>query len=357
MKNIKFLMLLVVTFIYAGINMAFAAEEKTEPSKKINVVVTTFPIYDFAREIIGTDNKNINLKIIIDNGIDLHNFQPSTQDIADISNADVFIHNGGDSDAWVKKILTQAMNKDMKVINLMYFLGSRVKEELIVDGMEEHDHSGHSHAGHSHDHAHGHSHDHKHDHDHAHGHSHDHMKEGVIYDEHVWLSLKNVILMCKTLARELQAIDSSNHVKYAKNTRAYVKKLTDLDRKYENIFANKANKTVLIADRFPFRYLMDDYNIKYFAAFPGCSAETEASFETVIFLSKKINEFNLKKIFIIDNSTNNIASAIIQNSKNKTASILSLNSLQTVTAKELAEGISYIAIMEDNLKKLAEAVE
>ncbi len=352
-----FLFLVMVWTLNTGI--AWATEEKNAfQSKKINVVVTTFPIYDFVREIIGQNHTNINLEIIIDNGIDLHNFQPSTQDIASISTADVFIYNGGDSDVWIKKILAQAMNKNMKVINLMHFLGGRVKEELIVEGMEKHDHAGHNHGSHGHD---GHKHEgHEHDgHDECshEGHNHAHMQEGVIYDEHVWLSLKNAVLMCKTIARELQAVDSANAAYYAKNTRAYVKKLQKLDADYEKSFKESPNKIVLFADRFAFRYLLDDYKIGYFAAFPGCSAETEASFDTVIFLSKKMNELKLQKVLIIDNSTNNIAKAVIKNSDNTTAQILSLNSLQTITAKELANGVSYLRIMEDNLKKLKEALE
>ncbi len=163
--------------------------------------------------------------------------------------------------------------------------------------------------------------------------------------------------ICQTLAAELQNIDSANAPHYVKNVQAYTQKLTQLDAKYQEIFKNSPKKTVLFADRFPFRYLMDDYNISYFAAFPGCSAETEASFETVIFLSKKINELDIQRILIIDNSTNNIAQPIIHNSKNKSAQILSLNSLQTVTDKELAAGISYISVMESNLKILQEALQ
>ncbi len=329
-------LLFVCMVLFGGANILLAAEGK---NRKLNVVVTTFPIYDYVREIIGNGKSNLAVKLLIDNGIDLHNFQPSTEDIANISNADVFIYNGGDSDAWVKKILSQAMNKNMKVIDLMATLGDKVKKERIVEGMQEHKHD---HADHAH-----------HDCDHDHGHEHD----DVVYDEHVWLSLKNTILMCKTLATELQSLDSENAAQYAQNAQVYMDKLVSLDKKYESKFKALTKRTVLYADRFPFRYLMDDYAINYFAAFPGCSAETEASFETVIFLAQKISELDLQKVFIIDNSTNNIAKPIIENSKNKDASILSLHSLQTVNAKELSEGMSYIKVMEENLQKLYDALK
>ncbi len=342
MKKIHYILFTFLLFMASSIAIVAAqdAENMQGKERKFSVVVTTFPIYDYVREIIGAAPSNFDVNLIIDSGIDLHNFQPSAEDIATISNADMFIYNGGESDAWVKKILAQAMNKNIKVIDLMTSLGDKVKKERIVQGMQEHEHHGHHDCAHEH-------------HDHVHEHRHD----ATIYDEHVWLSLKNAILMCKTLSSELQAKDSANATQYAENTKNYINKLTALHDKYAKIFQDLQNKTVLFADRFPFRYLLDDYGINYFAAFPGCSAETEASFETVIFLSQKINELKLKNIFIIDNSTNNIAQAIIGNSKQKDTATLSLNSLQTVTAKELAAGISYIKVMQDNLQKLHQGLK
>ncbi len=331
-----------------NLNYSFANSDNREKgdAKKVNIVATTFPIYDYLREIIGSTQSNFNLTLLINNGIDLHNFQPSTKDIATISQADVFIYNGGDSDLWVKEVLAQAINKNMETVDLMMFLGDRVKEEIIVEGMEEHDHSGHNHgehAGHDCDHDHG---------DHA---AHDHG-DAVVYDEHVWLSLKNTILICEMLSEKLQNLDKVNAAQYAENAKNYIAKLKNLDAKYTEIFDKTPQKTLLFADRFPFRYLLDDYNISYYAAFPGCSAETEASFDTVIFLAKKINELGLDKVFIIDNSINNIASAIIKNSERKDAEIISLNSLQTITPQELAKGVSYVSIMEENLNLLHKAL-
>ncbi len=356
-RNIT-LMALAICSIFCA-QSSFAEEQtKNSPTvdKKIKVVVTTFPIYDYLREIIGTEKNNIDLSLIINNGIDLHNFQPSAKDIAHISTADVFIYNGGESDIWVKEVLSQAMNKKMKIIDLMTSLGPRVKKELIVEGMEEHNHAEHAHHNHA-----GHAHTEHHDHtncDHAsHAHTEHQDHDVSIYDEHVWLSLKNTIFMCQMLAAELQSIDTTHAAQFAKNAQDYTKKLSQLDTKYQAIFKNSPKKTVLFADRFPFRYLLDDYNIAYFAAFPGCSAETEASFETVIFLSKKITELNLQKILIIDDNPHTIAQAVIRNSKNNNVHVLSLDSLQTVTDKELAAGISYISIMEKNLKTLQEALQ
>ncbi len=353
---------IILTFVFSLQQTTFANDSQ---DSKINIVVTSFPIYDYVREIIANTENNYTLSLIIDNGIDLHNYQPSTQDIAEISNADLFIYNGGDSDIWVKKVLSQAMNKDMLQINLMNTLGDKVKLEEIVEGMEEvshadHNHTQHNHAGHEHV-----KHD-EHEHDkHGHNHDHDHEKykpeekenEHIVYDEHVWLSLKNSIAMLQTISTHLQKLDKENAEKYAKNTNDYINKLDKLYKEYDEIFSNAKNKTLIFADRFPFRYLVDEFNLSYYAAFPGCSAETEASFETVIFLSNKVDELAIKKLLIIDSTSEKIAQAIIRTSKDRDAEILFLNSLQTVTAKELAEGISYYSIMQENLKTLHKALD
>ncbi len=359
MNSIMRIIMLMILFFFSTSPSLFANEMKRDTS--MNIVVTTFPIYDYLREIIGSTPTKFTLSLIIDNGIDLHNYQPSTEDIATISNADVFIYNGGESDVWVKKILSQAMNKQMKTVHLMELLGDHVKKEKIVEGMEKHDHIGHDHTAHKHSGEHDHRHHNHDEHDHR-EHVHDmhiHEKDAHdtdIFDEHIWLSLKNTIILSEKLSSLLQALDSQNAIYYAQNTDKYIQQLQNLDMSYQEKLSNAKRKTVLVADRFPLRYFLDDYGISYYAAFPGCSAETEASFATVIFLSNKINELNLERILIIDNSSNNIAQAVIQSSNNKHADVLSLNSLQTVTTKQLSEGITYLSVMKKNLETLEKAL-
>ncbi len=164
------------------------------------------------------------------------------------------------------------------------------------------------------------------------------------------------MLMIEEISQKLQAIDTANASLYAKNTSVYVQKLQALHEKYTALFKQSKRNTVIFADRFPFRYLVDDYGINYYAAFPGCSAETEASFDTVIFLANKIDELAINKLLIIDDVSKKLAQAIVRTSEKRNAESLKLNSLQTVTQKELVEGISYFTVMQNNLQTLYKAL-
>ena len=333
----------------------FAAKVKKsdKANGKLKVVTTIFPEYDWAREIIG-DAKTAELTLLIGNGVDLHSYQPSIQDIAKISTADVFIYVGGESDGWVKDALKNATNKNMKVINLMEVLGDKVKAEEIKEGMqaeeeEEHDHHHHHDGDHDDD-------DEAEEHHHHH-HDDDEDEEEVEYDEHVWLSLRNAKILSAEIAAVLCEKDAANAASYKANLAAYTKSLDALDAKYSAAVKAGNKNTILFGDRFPFRYLVDDYDLNYYAAFVGCSAETEASFETVIFLSKKVDELGLNTVLKIESGDGKIARTIVQNSKNKNAKVLTLNSIQSTTAKQAAKGTTYLSIMEENLKVLEEALK
>ncbi|MCR5062459.1 MAG: zinc ABC transporter substrate-binding protein [Treponema sp.] len=517
-----FLILAVFSALTTSI---FAKAKKSEKTNdKIKVVTTIFPEYDWVREIAG-NSKNIELTLLIGNGVDLHSYQPSFQDIAKISNADIFIYVGGESDGWVKDALKNATNKNMKVINLMETLGDKVKEEEIVEGMQAEEEEGHHHHHDGDDdedeeeehHHHAAAFDEKDiedrslsefagkwksayvwlkegklDHviehqaaedetkteadqrayyetgfktdidditikgsnvtfiingksvsakyeyagyrivnysngnkgvrymyaakgktngapkyigfnDHmikksevahyhfyssnnsiedmcresdnwptyypanyneeeieeaflGHGHSHEEEEEEE-YDEHVWLSLKNAKILSTEIAAALSEKDPANEASYKANLSAYAAKLDALDAKYAAVVKAGSKKTILFGDRFPFRYLVDDYDLNYYAAFVGCSAETEASFETVIFLAKKVDELSLNTVLKIESGDGKIARTIIQNSKNKNAKVLTLDSLQSTTSKQAASGTTYLKVMEDNLKVLEEALK
>ena len=313
----------------------FAAKaKKTDKANgKLKVVTTIFPEYDWTREIIGNTN-SADLTLLIGNGVDLHSYQPSIQDIAKISTADIFIFVGGESDGWVKDALKNATNKNMKVINLMEALGDKVKAEEFKEGMQAEDE--------------------EEEHEHHH---HDDDEEEVEYDEHVWLSIRNAKILCEEITSVLCEKDAANAVNYKANLAAYSVKLNDLDTKYAATVKNGSKNTILFGDRFPFRYLVDDYGLDYFAAFVGCSAETEASFETVIFLSKKVDELGLNTVLKIESGDGKIARTIVQNTKNKSAKVLSLDSIQSTTSKQAAKGTTYLSIMEGNLKVLEEALK
>ena len=352
MKKI-FLILAVFSALTTSV---FAA--KAKKSDKLKVVTTIFPEYDWTREIIGDNAKNVELTLLLGNGVDLHSYQPSIQDIAKISTADIFIYVGGESDGWVKDALKNATNKNMKVINLMETLGDKVKAEEIKEGMqaeEEEEHEHHHHDGEHHD-----DDDEDHDHDHEaedHHHHHHDDEDEVEYDEHVWLSLRNAKILSAEIANALCEKDSANATAYKANLASYTACLDSLDTKYSAVVKAGSKNTILFGDRFPFRYLVDDYGLDYFAAFVGCSAETEASFETVIFLAKKVDELGLNSILKIESGDGKIARTIVQNTQKKNAKVLTLDSIQSTTLKQAKAGTTYLKIMEENLVVLAEALK
>lgn len=297
--------------------------------KKLQVVATIFPEYDWVREILGEQTDNVELTLLLANGVDMHSFQPTMSDILKVSTCDVFIYVGGESDAWVADALKGAGNPDRTAINLMEVLGDRAKEEEVVEGMQEED----GHDGHDHE-----------------------EQEELEYDEHVWLSLKNTQVFCDAISEALQAADPENAKLYQENTTAYKGKLAALDREYQAAVDQSESKTLLFADRFPFRYLTDDYNLTYYAAFTGCSAETDASFETITFLAGKLDELKLPVVFVIENSDGKVAKAVVENTNTRDQKILTLNSMQSVTSDEINAGTTYLSIMKENLKTLKEAL-
>ncbi len=494
---------------------------------KTKIVTTIFPEYDWAREILGDKVSDAELTLLIGNGVDLHSYQPSIQDIAKISNADIFIYVGGESDGWVKDALKNVHNKNMKVINLMEVLGDKVKEEEIIEGMQaeeehEHDHgkevstfedkevkdrslsdwegdwqspyplvldgtldeawaekaedgkmtaqeykeyyktgyktdiasvtikgnkitytydSGKSvsakykyvgyfiqlwsggtkaamyrfestdkksaaprfieindhmiepaKAEHFHlrmsntsfdaiedpekywptffpasmsgkeiaEHLSGGHHHHDEDEGHeSEGHHHHHSsdEEEIEYDEHVWLSVRNAKILCDEICNKICEVDAKNTASYKANFSAYAAKLDKLDSDFAAAVNAGNTKTLLFGDRFPFRYFVDDYGLKYYAAFVGCSAESEASFETVVFLANKVDELGLKNVCQIESGNGKIAKTIIQSSKKKNAKILTLDSLQSTTTKDIKKGTTYLGVMQKNLDVLKEALK
>lgn len=339
------------------------SETKTDDAnKKLSVVCTIFPEYDWIRELVGDKKDNYEITYLLDKGVDLHSYQPTAEDIAKIANCDLFVYVGGESDGWVKDALKESKNDKMQVVNLLETLGTNVKEEEVVEGMQEEDEHDHDHgkkedADHDHEDA-DHEHEHKEDADHDHDHEEDgHHHDEVEYDEHVWLSLRNATSLVNELAVRLQTIDPENKDYYAGTAASYTAKLGDLDSRYLAAVKKAKNKTVLFGDRFPFRYLVDDYGLKYYAAFVGCSAETEASFETVAFLAKKADELKLNNVLVIENSDQKIAKKIVETTNAKDQKIVEMNSMQSVTADQIADGATYLGIMEANLKALEAALK
>ncbi len=332
---------------------AFASAAVAE-EKKLNVVTTIFPVYDWVREAAG-DNENVEITMLLDSGVDLHSYQPTAADIMKIATCDAFIHVGGESDEWVEDALEEAVNPNMIVISLLEALGDDVKTEELIEGMEhdhDHDHDHDEDDDHDHDHDEDDDHDHEHD-DHEDDHDHDHEEEA---DEHVWLSLRNAQNLVRVIADALGKADPAHADAYGGNADVYIEKLAELDAQYKTVTENAAYHTVLFGDRFPFRYLVDDYGLAYFAAFSGCSAETEASFQTIVFLAQKVNELGLPAVLTIEGANHKIAETIIQTTDAKNQKLLTLNSMQGITAADVQAGTSYLGVMESNLEILKKAL-
>ena len=306
-----------------------ADADSTAENDKISVVSTIFPEYDWVREIVGGEADRYELTMLLDNGVDLHSYQPTAQDIAKISDCDLFVYVGGESDGWVDDALKNATNKDMQVINLLDVLGNSVKEEEVVEGMqaEEEDEGSESEE-----------------------------EEGTEYDEHVWLSLKNAKVLCTAIADALKTLDPDHAESYETNENAYREKMEKLDTEYQQMVDQANRKTVLFGDRFPFRYLVDDYGLTYYAAFVGCSAESEASFETITFLANKMDELNLPCVLTIEGAKHKIAETIVENTKEKNQKICTMDSMQSTTSDDVQNGATYLKIMGDNLSVLQEAL-
>ena len=500
-----FLALTMVVGLLAGCGKKNDAETGEADSDKLKIVTTIFPEYDWVKEILGDKAENTDLTMLLDNGVDLHSYQPTADDIVKISDCDLFVHVGGESDGWVESVLKNAANKNVKVINLLEMLGDSVKTEETVEGMQEtehaHDHSKEvstfeddevqdrslsdwagswqsaypfaldgtlddafaamaeegemtadeyktyyqkgyktnitnidiegDHIAFTYEDGKKVGSDYKYigyyiqnwstgtkaamyrfeavdrtsgapiciefnDHmiesaapehfhirmsnesfdaivdpekswptffpadmtgedlcEHMEGHGHDHGEEK---DEHVWLSLKNAKTLVGAIADALQELDPGNKDTYAANASAYIEKLSALDGAYQSAVDGAARKTVLFGDRFPFRYLADDYGLSYYAAFSGCSAESEASFETVSFLAKKVDELKMPCVLTIEGKNHKLAETIVQSTAGKNQKVLTMDSMQSTTSEDVANGTTYLSAMEQNLSVLKEAL-
>ena len=319
-KNSLIMALLLAAFCLGACHF----KTKTD-NKKLNIVATIYPEYDWVLQILGEEKANAEVTLLLDNGVDLHSYQPTAEDILKISECDLFIYVGGESDEWVEDVMASANNKDLVTIDLLETLGDKAKEEELIEGMQ--------------------------------GEEEDEGEEGPEYDEHVWLSLKNAGIFVDEISEKLQSLDAEHAETYKKNAEAYKEKLLDLDKRFEEVVSASSTKTLLFGDRFPFRYLIEDYGLSYYAAFIGCSAETEASFETIAFLSQKTDELALSSVITIEGSDQKIAKTIIENTSTKDQKILVMDSMQSVTSKDLKTDISYLSIMEKNLETLEEALK
>lgn len=279
-------------------------------SNKIKIVSTVFVGYDFSKEI--TKDLDVDVSMLLQPGAELHTYEPSPKDIAKIMDSDVFIYVGGESDEWVDDILSDLDKDKTKVIKMMDYVD--LKKEELKDGMEG--------------------------------------EEEDEYDEHVWTSPVNAKKIVEGIYEKLTKVNL-NKLKLEENKKNYIKKLNSLDKEFRSIVENSKRKTLIFADRFPLRYFVDEYNLDYYAAFKGCSSETEASSSTISFLIDKVKEEKIPVIFKIEMGNDKLAQTIKEETN---AKVLTFNSLHNITKSDYLKRKSYISIMKKNAKNLKEAL-
>lgn len=285
-------------------------------SKKYTVIATVFPAYDWAREILG-DNPDVELRLLSDKGIDLHSYQATAQDMVRISGCNLFLYVGGESDEWVEKVLDSVPNPARREVSMMEAIESRLVEEEEVEGMQIRN-----------------------------------FEEDEAFDEHIWLSVRNAEALCVSITEALCDMAPEYARDFQANCSAYLEKLSALDWDFSE--STEQGGTLLFCDRFPFRYLAEDYGLNYYAPFSGCSGDSQASFATVLFLAEKAEE--QQAVFILEDSDGQLARTVIGCTAAKNQKILTLNSMQAISLEDAQHGITYLSLMEQNLNAIKEAL-
>ena len=317
MKKISKLLLIFVVSIF-GIVSLTGCNKKQETQDKLTIVSTNFPGYDFARAIT-MDNTNVKVKMLLKPGAESHTFEPTPEDIKTIKNSDIFIYVGGDSDEWVDDILSDVDTDKTKIIKLIDLVNA--KEEVTTEGMESNEE--------------------------------EESEEETELDEHVWTSPKNAIEIINKLKKEIINIDSDEKSNLESNANNYVNKLNDLDTEFKSIVKTAKRKEIIVGDRFPLRYFADEYGLSYYAAFPGCSEQTEASAKTISFLANKVKEDKIPVVLKIELSSGNIANTIAKETNTK---VLEFNSAHNISQSDFDAGTTYVDIMTKNAEVLKEAL-
>ena len=294
---------------------------KTGGKDKISIVCTAFPQYDFVMNILGENSENFEVTYLLESGTDMHSYSNtiSVDDKVKILSCDLFICIGGSSEKWIDDLLSGEKSKEIRTLKLIDCVS-----ELVCPSKDEHT-----------------------DHDHSHAHE---------CDEHIWLSPKRAQMMCEAIYREICALDSENTDVYTENHTKYKEKLKKLDNGFESMISSAKTNYLIFADRFPFVYLTNDYNISYSAAFGGCSTETSATFETVARLVKDIKDNDIKNLIVLEKGKTSIADTLVSESGRNDIAVLSVISMQNVSKKDIEGGMTYISAMQKNLEILGKAM-
>lgn len=311
--------------LLVGLTACGTAKNKKEDGK-LTVVATVFAEYDFLRHIAGDA---VNLNMLMLPGADLHTFDPTPKDIMKVQDADLFVTIGGESDAWSDKIIDSIDNEDLQTVRLMDCVD--VVEEEIVEGMEAEEHE-------------------EVEDSHEEEHTGEEEKE---FDEHVWTSPKNAIQIVESLRDKLCEMDSQNAPIYRKNAKSYIEKLEKLDEEFTKVIESGVRREIIVADRFPFRYFADEYDLDYYAAFPGCSTQTGASAETIAFLIQKVKEDKIPVVFHMELSNETMCDTICEETGAQKAQ---LNAVHNISKQDFEKGIGYLELMQENVEVLKKAL-
>lgn len=324
MKKILFILtiviLLIAGYVFANNNLKEEEKELT----KIKVVTTIFPYYDFTRQL---SDDNVEITMLLKPGVDMHNYDPTAEDIINMLSSDIFIYTGGHSDVWLEEIIDSIDPDKTKVIRLFDYVDF-VKEEEILGATSDDDRD-------------------HHDHDH---------EEDAEYDEHIWTSIPNAKIILEVIKDALVEYRISFDEDYSlieDNYNEYVVLMDELDEEIREVVASSATKYLLFGDRFAFRYFTDEYNLSYSAAFTGCSTVTEPSLRTMTFLTKRIKDSGVPAILHLEGSSKKVAESLSLETK---VPILEFNSMQNITKNDFENNETYITIMKRNIEVLRSAL-
>lgn len=296
---------------------------------RLQVVCTVFPYYDFARQIGGDD---VDVTLLVAAGKETHSFEPTPLDVITLSEADVFLYNGGESEAWVDDILSAAGENIVVTLPLMPQVSALAEE--WAEGMEG-----------AHD-----DHDHDHDHDHD-GHGHD--SDEIEYDEHVWTSPVLAKTLCRAICDTLCQADPEHRDGYQARLADYLAQLDDLDEAFRDVVAAGQRRLLVFGDRFPLLYFCKEYGLDYRAAFHGCASDTEPSLATLKYLIDKVEDEDIPVVYTIELSSQKVAQAIAETTG---ARVLTFQSCQTVSRRDMEAGATYLSLMERNVEALKEGL-
>lgn len=318
-KIIAYMSVLLISLNLAGCTNA---GNISNSKSGLTIICTIFPVYDWVRNITR-DCDDVSVKLLIDNGADMHSYQPTVENVVSIIDSDVVIYIGGESDKWLLEVLEANPRENRVELSIMDLASNYMVEEEIVEGMQAEEEKS--------------------------------EEDEIEYDEHVWMSIEKAAQVTGIICDELSEL-IPDKAKLLDNTESYIMSLHNEGAKYKEVLENCPNNRIIVADRFPFRYLCDDYGIDYFAAFPGCSTDANADFDTIIFLSQCVDDYGINAVCSTENTAADISDTVIEASGKKLNKV-TLNSMQSVTAGDIEGGVTYLSICEDNLSALKLALE